>query len=190
MVRKKQKTKNNFPFIAPFFPCSTSLHSQLFYNLPCQAAQRGMTNGRLWSVNDTSTFPVLPPHTFPLLQHGSPIVCNPCQTTCSSICSSPWIAVSARSLFLCRFSMGCCFLLDRSTHRVAWSSMGCHVNICFMSFGGNKLVFSMGCRGISALVPGASLPPSSLTLVSAGLFLSRFCHSSVSQLAQCFISLP
>jgi len=36
------------------------------------------------------------------------------------------------------------------------------------------MVFSMGCRAISAPVPGAPLaPPSSLTLVSAELFLSR-----------------
>jgi len=36
------------------------------------------------------------------------------------------------------------------------------------------MVFSMGCRGISALAPGApSAPPSSLTLVSAELFLSH-----------------
>jgi len=36
-------------------------------------------------------------------------------------------------------------------------------------------VFSTGCRGISALVPGAPPhPPSSLTLMSEELFLSRF----------------
>jgi len=45
------------------------------------------------------------------------------------------------------------------------------------------MVFSMVFRGISALVHGAPLPHlSSLTLVSAGLFLSSFSHLSLSQL--------
>ncbi|KAM9590480.1 uncharacterized protein ACIBXB_005736 [Morphnus guianensis] len=47
-----------------------------------------------------------------------------------------------------------------------WTSMDCRGTACL------TMVFTTGCRGISAPVPGASPPPpSSLTLVSAGLFL-------------------
>ena len=53
-----------------------------------------------------------------------------------------------------------------------WSSMGCRETTCVTMF------FSMGCRGISALTPRAPPPPPSpLTLVSSGLFLSHFSHS-------------
>jgi len=41
------------------------------------------------------------------------------------------------------------------------------------------MVFSMGCKGVSSLVPGARAPPPSLlTLVSAELLLS-YSHSSL-----------
>ena len=47
-------------------------------------------------------------------------------------------------------------------------SMGCRGTACL------TMVFTTGCRGISALAPGAPPPPpSSLTLVSAELFLSH-----------------
>ncbi|KAM9647659.1 uncharacterized protein ACIBXB_011011 [Morphnus guianensis] len=47
-----------------------------------------------------------------------------------------------------------------------WTSMDCRGTACL------TMVFTTGCRGISAPAPGASPPPpSSLTLVSAGLFL-------------------
>jgi len=49
-----------------------------------------------------------------------------------------------------------------------WTSMGCRGTTCL------TMVFIIGCRAISAPVPGASPPPpSSLTLVSAELFLSH-----------------
>ncbi|KAM9591150.1 uncharacterized protein ACIBXB_006064 isoform 2-T2 [Morphnus guianensis] len=64
-----------------------------------------------------------------------------------------------------------------------WTSLDCRGTACL------TMVFTMGCRGISALVPGAPPPPpSSLTLVSAGLFLlhvltplsgCRFCLSQL-----------
>jgi len=46
-----------------------------------------------------------------------------------------------------------------------WTSMGCR-GAAFLT-----MVFSTGCRGFSALAPGVPPPPSSLTLVSAELFL-------------------
>jgi len=49
-----------------------------------------------------------------------------------------------------------------------WTSMGYRGTTCL------TMVFSRGCRGISALAPGAPPPsPSLLTLVSAELFLSH-----------------
>lgn len=55
-------------------------------------------------------------------------------------------------------------------------------NICFI------MVLSGGCRGISASVPRApSLPPSSLTLVFAGLFPTHFSHSSLSTASQHYL---
>lgn len=49
-------------------------------------------------------------------------------------------------------------------------STGCSLSIC------SDLVFSMGCKAISAAGPGAS-PSPSLTLMSAVLFLTHFCPS-------------
>jgi len=83
-----------------------------------------------------------------LLQHGLP---TGSQTplgasTCSSMGSST----------------GC-----RSISALLWTSMDCRGTACL------TMVFFTGCRGISAPVPEAPpLPPSSQTLVSAGLFLS------------------
>jgi len=55
-----------------------------------------------------------------------------------------------------------------------WSSMGCRRTTCV------TMVFSMGCRGISSMVPGIlPPPPSSLTLVLAEL-LHIFPYSSPS----------
>jgi len=45
-----------------------------------------------------------------------------------------------------------------------WTSMDCRGTACL------TMAFTMGCRGISALAPGAPPPSPSLTLVSAELF--------------------
>ncbi|XP_049649850.1 uncharacterized protein LOC126035357 [Accipiter gentilis] len=87
----------------------------------------------------------------------------------------------ARSLLQCRLSTGSQPPSGVSTssgvgsstgcRRISappWTSMDCRGTACL------TMVFTTGCRGISALVPGAPPPPpSSLTWVSAGLFLSH-----------------
>jgi len=63
-------------------------------------------------------------------------------------------------------------------------SMGYRGTICI------TIVFTMGCRGISALAPGAHPPPlSSLTLVSAGLFLAYTHFSLLDAVVQQFLPL-
>jgi len=83
-----------------------------------------------------------------LLQHGLPTGSQ--RPLGTSTCSSVWS------------SMAC-----RWTSAPLWTSMGCGGTACL------TMVFSTGSRGISAPAPGAPRPPpSSLTLVSAELFLS------------------
>ena len=65
-------------------------------------------------------------------------------------------------------SMGC-----RCISAPVWSSMGCRETTCF------TMVFSTGCRGIPALVPGAPPPP---PCSLPGAFLSHFSHFSLPQL--------
>jgi len=48
-----------------------------------------------------------------------------------------------------------------------WCGMDCRGTTCI------TMVFTMDCRGISALLPGALPPPPALTLVSAELFVSH-----------------
>jgi len=77
------------------------------------------------------------------------------QKTCSRTSSSPQAVAPGSSHLLCGLSMGC----TRTT--------------CLTR------VFSTGCRGSSALAPGALLPSSSLTLVLQGCFSHIFPHSSL-----------
>ena len=85
-----------------------------------------------------------------LLQHGLSKGCSFIQVsfTCSSIGSS----------------MGC-----RWISVPPWSSMGCRGTTCF------TMVFSMGCRRISTVAPGAPPPPSSLSFAQIFLFLKQWC---------------
>lgn len=77
--------------------------------------------------------------------------------------------------------MGNSFLQGISTWSGVGSSTGCNVDTCsdmvLHGLQGDNLHYhglSMGCRGVSAPVPGAPLPPPSLTLVFLGLFLTVF----------------
>jgi len=111
---------------------------------------------------------------------GPPWGHKPCQQTCSTMGSShstgPQVLPGAcsstgspqgHSLFWASScsgvgsSVGC-----RWISAPPWTSMGCRGTTCL------AMVFSTGCRGISAPAPGAPPShPSSLTLVSAELFL-------------------
>jgi len=121
---------------------------------------------------------------------GPPWHLKPCQQTCSSMCSSLHGSTGrTKSLLKCRLPMGSqpplgihllwCSVLHGLQVDISvplWTSKGCRGTTCL------TMVFFMGCRRISALVPGApSPPPYSLTLVSAELFLSH----SLTPLSHC-----
>ena len=90
--------------------------------------------------------------------------CSPSGTGCSSMGfprghSLPWASTCSRV----GSSLGC-----RWISAPPWTSMDYRWTACL------TMVFTTGCRGISAPVPGASPPPpASQTLGSAGLFLSH-----------------
>ena len=138
------------------------------------------------------------PHTLPLLQCGVPPTgCSPsgtdcysvgpprghrsCQQTCSSVGSSLHGATGpARSLIQHRLPTGSPSPSGASTCSGVGSSPCCRwiSAPALTSMGAGHSCLTMGCttgcRGISALAPGAPpAPPASLTLVSAGLFLSH-----------------
>lgn len=108
-----------------------------------------------------------------LQQHGSPRGCSSYETS-GSTTGSPWVAASGHIHVL----------QHRAIHGLwisspTWYTMHCRGTAY------SSMVPSRGCRGTSALVPGAPPPlPSSLTLVSVGLFLSHFI-TSFSQLLLC-----
>jgi len=119
---------------------------------------------------------------------GPPRGHKPCQKTCSSVGSSLHRSTGpARSLLQCRLSTGSQPPLGTSTSSGVGSSIGCRWISAppWTSMGCGRtaylsVVFSIGCKGISAPVPGAPPPPpSSLTLVSAELFLS-YCLTPLS----------
>jgi len=118
-----------------------------------------------------------------LLQHGllSPQVHRSCQEPAPTWCPQRVTA-----------SSGCIYLLRCGLfHRVQWifaqlwTSVGCRGTACL------TVVFTTGCRGISAAAPGAPpSPPSSLTLVSAEFFLTYSHCSLLLQLSRfLFLSL-
>jgi len=112
--------------------------------------------------------------------------------SCQQICSSVGFSLHgstgpAKTLLQCRLSMGSQTPLGISTCSTLgssmdcrwisappWTSMGCRGTVCLNRTACLIMVFTTGCMGISALVPGAPPPPpSSLTLVSAKSFLSH-----------------
>jgi len=117
---------------------------------------------------------------------------KPCQQTCSGMGSSLHSSIGpSRSLLQCGLSMGsqprshtftCSTVGSSLGYRwisaPSWASMGCRRTACL------TIVFITGCRGISALVSRAPPPPpSSLTLVSAELFLHIFSLLSLAAVA-------
>jgi len=87
--------------------------------------------------------------------------------TCSGKDSSSQATVLAGSLLLHELSTGCSFLWGISTCLGVGYSTGCRVDIC------STRVF----QGLQRSKLHLHHPPSSLTLVSAGLFLSHFLTS-------------
>jgi len=118
-----------------------------------------------------------------LLQCGSfPRGHKPCQQTCSGVGSSLHRSAGpGRSLLQCGLPTGSQLpsgipLLQREVPSTGyrwgsappWTSMGCRWMTCL------TMVFITSCKGrLSALASRAPLPPPSLTLVSAELFLSH-----------------
>jgi len=128
---------------------------------------------------------------------GSPWGHKSCQQTCSSVDSSIHRSTGpARTLVQHELSMGsqspsgapvCSDLgsskICRWISAPPWTSMSCRETTCL------TMVFSMGCSRISAPVPGAPPPsPSSLSLVSAGLFLSHI-HNSLFCCCLCSVQI-
>ena len=181
-MRNKDKTKNTFlPHLPSQFQLdSFTSDSSTSYN-PSQWHRR-MGNGG-WGQTAIISLLLLPPHAFLLLQHGSSAWTTVLQEKTAPawarhglqlpsehihplrrMCPPPWAAV-------CIFAP-------------TWCSPQASGTTCIV-------VFFMGCGGISALVPGSPSPPSSsLTLISAGLFLSLFFSPlSLTAAAQHFFTL-
>jgi len=113
---------------------------------------------------------------------GPPWGHKSCQQTCSSVGSylhgsaGPDRSLLQRELLTGSQPPSGIHLLQRGVPSTGcrwrsaplWTSMDCRGTACL------TMVFSMGCRGISAPVPGSPPPPpSSLTLVSAEWFCSH-----------------
>jgi len=123
---------------------------------------------------------------------GPPRGHKPCQKIFSNV-SSPLHRVTgpARSLLQHKFLIGSQTILGSSTcsdvgsstgcrwiSAPLWTSMGCRRTACL------TMVFSMGCKRISA--PAPLTPPSSLTLVFAELFFSHI----LTLLSNCWLFFP
>lgn len=84
---------------------------------------------------------------------------------------TPWTTVSSRGLFLCGLSVCCSFIQGTSTFCTVRSTIDCS-KLCSTGFKG--IICSVGSKGTSAPASATPLLSSSLTLVSAHLFLSHF----------------
>lgn len=209
-MKNRGKTKNTFclHLLHPrlnFIP--SFLHSWLFYLLFHQQLVQEDGEWGLWSVHKSSCLPLLPPHTFLLLQFGS-FSCDevlqevlqhgslPWNVVLQEWSAPAWIAYGLQFLtdilFLSGFCQSCSFLQGLSTCSSMGTPMACSVDICFTEVL-NELkgttcfttIFSTGDTPVPA--PGAPFPPSSsLTWTAAFMFLSYFCHDSLTAAAQHF----
>jgi len=152
----------------------------------------GPSHGQQFFINCSSVCPSHEVQSFRnrLLQHGSLQGHKSCQQTCSSMCSSvsmgPQVLPGACSRVGLPtgseppLGISTCSSVGPSTacrwlSAQLWTVVGCRGTACL------TLVFTTGCRGISALVPGAMPPPlSSLTLLSPELFVSHVVTPSFS----------
>jgi len=148
------------------FPWATGLHKLL----QCGFLPRG-------AVLQEQTAPLWVPHgvTSPASKPGpawAPLSTGPqvLPRACSSVGfpqghSLLWVSACSRV----RSSVGC-----RWISAPLWTSVGCRGTVCL------TVVVLIGCRGISALAPGAPPPPpSSLPLMSANFFHTFSLHSPV-----------
>lgn len=86
------------------------------------------------------------------------------------------MTITSRGLLLCGFSICCSFIQGTSTFCTVRSTTGCS-KWCSMGFKGSDcstMGFSVGYKGISAPASATPILSSSLTLVSACLFLLHF----------------
>jgi len=120
------------------------------------------------SVHDASSMPLLPLHTLPLLQCGVPPMGSSLLELLQCSCL-PWAAIIQELLqswspTRSQVLTGAC------------SCMGSpQTTASFRAHPAATSWTSMDCRGISGLTPGEPLPPpSSLPLVSVGIFVSHF----------------
>lgn len=103
-----------------------------------------------------------------------------CQKTYSCMCPSLQVAASARRLLQHVVSMGCSFLQGTPTCSVVVSCMDCRVEIYSdmvhhgLPSRDTASLWSYPCTVGESLQGGPSPPPSSLTLMSARMFLSHF----------------
>lgn len=106
-----------------------------------------------------------------LLQSGSTTGASSCQVTCSSMVSSPWAAILARSFLLHGHFMGCRVLQVTSTCSGMCSCMCCSTEVCskWYTMGSRGTACSTMILSMDREISGAwsnSCPPS-LTFVSA-----------------------
>lgn len=138
--------KTNFktiPFLPPFPGPASPGHIGHLY--PPRAVQEGTGNGGLWSLHKGSSLPLLPPDTFPLLQHGLSPQAAFLQEKVWSIVGCPRATVPPRQVhwLWCGSSMACSGY---------WLWCG---------------LLTVGCGEVSAVEHGAAPP---LTLVFPLLF--------------------
>ena len=152
----------------------------------------GPSHGRQSSMNFSN---MSPSHRLQFLVNcssvGPPQGHKCCHQTCSNVGSIHGSTGPARSLLQCGLPMGVTCLRAPTCSGVG-SPTGCGWVSAppFTSVGAGHSCLTVGCStgcgGISALVPGAPPPPpSSLTLVSAELFLSHILTSLSSDCCWC-----